>query len=235
MLHTTFALIPSAPLYNAVQLVPLQVHVPQLAPERLIFLSQPPQTHKIDLSKRQKRIRNSEEQFQITKRQRTEKKVRFSNVEFMDKPSETTADDWICETEMRRIHNINRTIALRLRQSESSRSYTQSICFLMESHRQTHTSVGLKGLSRYLGHVVRNGCRGLERSLLSEVGASRRRSVKQILALQRKLKKDGLGGTSLAQQLLGEKSLSTSQPLRQLAFRLAQADEYEARRIHAEK
>ena len=162
--------------------------------------------------------------------QRPRKRVRFSKdcKTTCSTSSVTSAKDWISENSLRRIQGLNQKLASTYKTDD----YCQAVSFLMTSH-SNDKAYHPKDLTLHVTQVIKQNCRGLERAIVPEVARRRRRTLRAVLSLQRKLKKDGLLGTKLAEDLLREKSQSESQPLRQLAFRLGQADEYEAK--HAVK
>lgn len=223
----TFAVIQASQLYNtAAQTFILQP---------LVALPRTQSTYPVDEPKRRKRARLIEPvQQQLLAANKPAKQVRFNElVEFTPSPSTNTSKDWISEKQLRLINNINRALASE--HKKSADQYTEAIAFLMSTHKHHENKYHRQTLAQHVRTIMQKDCRGLERAVAPEVSKARRRAVKVVLDLQRKLRKDGLKGTALAHDILADKSRSSSQPLRQLAFRLAQADEYEARLVQKEE
>jgi hypothetical protein len=111
----------------------------------------------------------------------------------------------------------------------SSQEYIESVTYLMNSYNSSEEKAASQQLRNRVTKILDTNVRGLERCIVPAVSRSRRRALRAVLATQHKLRKKGLDGTAIGKKILRDKSLAASQPCRQLAFRLAQADEWDAR------
>jgi hypothetical protein len=204
-------LIAAAQLRHAANSIPRHFEVAGFQP--FFLFSSSPRTYQTEEPKHLKRVRFNES----------------NNREFTTNAEATRS--WISEDSLRRMHQRNKHLASLYRQT--SAEYSESINYLMQSHKHNgdDKSYRPEDLSQHITRIIKRDCRGLERLIVPDVSNSRRRAQRAVLGLQRKLKRDGVYGTSLGADLLCQQSLSASQPLRQLAFRLAQADELEARLV----
>jgi hypothetical protein len=104
--------------------------------------------------------------------------------------------------------------------------YHESIMFLMMSyHKEAQCRERLMERVRI---VLDADVRGLEQRIVSQIKVNRHVAIKEILHMQRKLRLDGRVRPEAGTLLLRHKSLKLSRTARQLAFRLAQADQLDA-------
>jgi hypothetical protein len=160
------------------------------------------------------------------------RRVRFN--ESNNRKFSTNAEairSWISEDRLRRMYQRNKNLASL--HKNTATEYSKSINYLMQSHKGDGDDKNYRpeDLFQHVTRIIKKDCRGLERSIVPEVSNSQRRAQRAVLRLQRKLKRDGVYGTSLGVDLLRKQSLAVSQPLRQLSFRLAHANILEARLV----
>jgi hypothetical protein len=104
--------------------------------------------------------------------------------------------------------------------------YHESIMYLMMSyHKEAQCRERLMERVRI---VLDADVRGLEQRIVSQIKVNRHVAVKELLHMQRKLRQDGRVRPEAGTLLLRHKSLKLSRTARQLAFRLAQADQLDA-------
>jgi len=144
---------------------------------------------------------------------------------------ELMACKWLESGQLRQMHFRNRTLAAAIRRNVPE--YADSILYLMKSSKDAGkpNEARREELRQHITRIMHTDCRGLERHIVPMVTLCRRRNLRSVLTFQRELKEKGLFGTSVGDNLLREKSLCTSLPLRQLAYRLGQTDEWEANNL----
>ena len=144
-------------------------------------------------------------------------------------------EKWISEDALSEIYERNKAISKH--HHTSSPKYKESITSLMTpytANKDTKHSAKNR-MRKHVARVLNTNVRGLERGIVPELSLCRKRTQRAVLSMQRKLRRHGLYGTPIAERLLKEESSAASQPCRQLAFRLAQADEWEASHILVQK
>ena len=141
------------------------------------------------------------------------------------------AQRWLSEEALSDIYKRNKSISALHRRS--SFEYIHSVSYLMQSCNN-FGQARPQDVQQHVARVLQTNVRGLERRIVPSVTQCRKHVKSAVLFMQRQLKQQGLYGTPIGDILLREKSLARSQPSRQLAFQLAQADEVEARLVQTQ-
>jgi len=160
------------------------------------------------------------------------KRVRFvegQNNAVSSNDSEEMTCKWLTRAQLRQNQFRNKKLAAVLKNSVPE--YSESILYLMKSYKDAgkNDEARREELRQHITRIIHTDCRGLERHIVPMVTLYRRRSLRCVLTLQQELKEKGLYGTPDGDDLLREKSQCTSLPLRQLAYRLGQTDEWQAK------
>jgi hypothetical protein len=157
------------------------------------------------------------------------KRVHFSDVAFAvtiprADPSEAHKLWWDDATVLQR--RARDRVAVERNSVHWNPLYHESITFLMMSyHKEAQCRERLMERVRL---VLDADVRGLEQRIVSQIKVNRHVAIKEILHMQRKLRQDGRVRPEAGSLLLRHKSLKLSRTARQLAFRLAQADQLDA-------
>ena len=163
------------------------------------------------------------------------KRVRFNDSKTtIGYVAASEGEKWLSESFLSDIYETNKAISKH--HHVKSLSYRESISSLMTSYKDVrHNPAKKQRLRKHVVRILKTNVRGLERGIVPELSVCRKRTQRAVLTLQHKLRRQGVMGTPAAERLLKEESLSCSQPCRQLAYRLAQADEWEASLIEQTK
>jgi hypothetical protein len=159
----------------------------------------------------------------------TKKRVHFSDVAFAvtiprAEPSEAHKLWWDDATLLQR--RACDRVAVEKNSVHWNPLYHESIMYLMMSyHKEAQCRERLMERVRI---VLDADVRGLEQRIVSQIKVNRHVAVKEVLHMQRKLRQDGRVRPEAGTLLLRHKSLKLSRTARQLAFRLAQADQLDA-------
>lgn len=139
---------------------------------------------------------------------------------------------WIDLPDLHQMQTDSKEFARSLRERSDHKDYATSLTFLSQRHSSAQRYELVQHVTRVIQHNA--DCRGLERFTCPQLVVRARRATRDIvLQYQEQLRRDGLWGTNMAHELLRDQYLSSSFPLRQLAFRLGQADELQVQWLRA--
>jgi hypothetical protein len=229
---------PSAPSMYALQSSGLTSLPRVLFPPRQHFYFSPfhlPLLSPATTSQRLARKRNSEEIFgtedqRPVRRPRYEKRVQFSEVVFEVSIPPVEEDEkpllwWErSDFDCRRVSDQS---LVDENTPGNNPSYHNALKSLRESYEQGQSR---EVLLLHVQNILKVDGRGLEQRIAPVLKADRQTHIRQVLQMQKKLRTEGAYWL-VGEALLRKKSQKMSRAGRQLAFRLAQADELEVKKM----